>query len=711
MPSPRGVVSFLSAGVFCTGLLAAAFAHAADTPARHGPARHAATEAPSASLDNRELAAQMVARFTFGPQPGEVDTVAKMGPDAWFAQQLQPDAIPDPAVDHAMGSFPSLYMKPSDLLVRFPSNFFIRQISEGKRPLPTDPVLKPIYETLIWKYQQRQAQQAAIAAGTAQEPADDQKKQQRQESTRQAQVIADQILAVNRPQRMQAILALPVEQRGTLAEFVPDPQKGLLLRDFNAREKEQFAVLAGGPDALHVIDGELQQAKLLRAVASQRQLLEVMTDFWYNHFNVDIRKDAAQWYTPTYERDAIRAHALGKFSDLLLATAQHPAMLYYLDNWSSVGPDSRAGGKTNKKGAERGLNENYGREVMELHTVGVDGGYTQADVTNLAKILTGWTIDQPQQGGGFLFDERRHEPGSVEWFGHTVNETSNGYDEGRQALSWLAAQPQTAHHISFQLAQRFVADDPPPALVDRMTKTWLATGGDIREVLLAMVSSPEFRSHRYTHNLVKTPLGFVASALRATDTDVAENPGSLGALTQVIAQMGEPLYQDQPPTGYDTTADHWMNTAALVARLNFALQFTQSKVGGLHFDAPRLLAEGLLARPAQAAHGLRAPASHAQTVALTASDLPGGQQVSGQDEALTLMEQMLLAGQVSGKTTAVIQRELSTPQAEEPAPGAGMAGAAMTGAAAAPQPAMPDATQALNTIAALLLGSPEFQLH
>ncbi|GGG95328.1 DUF1800 domain-containing protein [Silvibacterium dinghuense] len=697
VPSPRAL-----SGVLLSSLLAVSlYGQTAGTAGHHGSGHHAATsEPPSAPLNNHELAAQMLARFTFGAQPGEVDAVAKLGPDAWFAQQLQPDTIPDPAVDRAMGSFPSLYLPPSELLVRFPSNFFIRQIAEGKRPLPTDPALRPIYETLLWKYQQRQAQQAAVAAGTAQEPTDDQKKQQRQASAHQAQALADQMLAVPRAQRMQAIFALPVEQRATLAEFVPDPQKGLLLRDFNTREKEQFAVLAGGPDALHVIDGELQQAKLLRAVASQRQLLEVMTDFWFNHFNVDIRKDAAQWYTPTYERDAIRAHALGKFSDLLLATAQHPAMLYYLDNWSSFGPDSRAGGKTNKKGAERGLNENYGREVMELHTVGVDGGYSQADVTNLSKILTGWTIDQPQQGGGFLFDERRHEPGSIPWFGHTVQD--NGFEEGRQALLWLAAQPQTAHHISFQLAQRFIADDPPPALVDRMTKTWLATGGDIRQVLLTMVHSPEFRSRRYTHNLVKTPLGFVASTLRATDTDVATTPGSLGALTQVIAQMGEPLYQDQPPTGYATTADHWMNTAALVSRLNFSLQFTQGKIGGLHFDAPRLLAEGLLARPAETPRAMRTPYGE-KTVALTTSTLPAGQIPSGQDEALALMEQMLLSGQISEKTSAVIRHELSMPVT---------AGTGANANMPAPQSTQPqDPAQALNTIAALLLGSPEFQLY
>ena len=448
----------------------------------------------------------------------------------------------------------------------------------------------------------------------------------------------------------------------------------------------------------YVIDGEMQQAKILRAVLSERQLQEVMIDFWYNHFNVDVRKEADQWYAPTYERDAIRAHALGKFSDLLLATAQNPAMLFYLDNWSSIGADSQAAGKPGKKQLQRGLNENYGREVMELHTVGVDGGYTQADVTNLAKILTGWTIDQPQQGGGFVFDPRKHEPGSIKWFGQTLQD--NGYLEGQQALLWLASQPQTAHHISYALAQRFVADEPPPALVDRMAKTFLDSGGDIKEVLRTMVHSPEFNSEKYYRNQVKTPLEFVASVLRATDT----NPTNLGALTQVTARMGEPLYQMQPPTGYSTTADHWMNSGALVDRLNFSMQFASSKVGGIKFDGPRLLAEGLLSKPAVPASGLHA-SGRAQSIAMTSTGL-----LSGQDEALNLMEQMLIASQVSAKTNAVIQRELAGSASGDPT----SAIPAQLGAVSpnpAQNPPQADPTQTLDTMAALILGSPEFQMH
>lgn len=673
----------------------------AGKPASH-PATHIEALPP---LDPQQRAIQMLNRFTFGPRPGEIDAVEKLGVDAWFEQQLNPQSIPDPAVDKRMGDFPSLYLVPSELLVQFPSNQIVRQTAEGKRPYPADPVLAAEYEVLVMKHNRREAENKAKQAGGAETPEmnDDQKKEQRRQQQAQAQVLADQVLAYPKDQRMQAILKMPVDQRAMLTEFVADPQKTLLMNDLNARQKEMFAVMAGGPDALHVIDGELQQAKMIRAVQSERQLLEVMTDFWYNHFNVDIRKEAAQWYTPTYERDAIRAHALGKFSDLLLATAQHPAMLFYLDNWSSIGPDSQAAGKPGKKQAQRGLNENYGREVMELHTVGVDGGYTQADVTNLAKILTGWTIDQPQQGGGFVFDPRKHEPGSIKWFGQTIQD--NGYLEGQQALLWLAAQPQTAHFVSYKLAQRFVADEPPPALVDRMAKTYLDTGGDIKEILRTMVHSPEFNSQKYYRNQVKTPLEFVASVLRATDT----NPSNPGALTQVIARMGEPLYQMQPPTGYSTTADHWMNSGAIVDRLNFSMQFANSKVGGIKFDGPRLLAAGLLARPALPASSLRGD-GHAQSIAMTLAELP-----SGEDEALNLMERMLVASQVSPKTNAVIRREFSgdasDTMANSSAPGAPIQSAAPPNSATVQQAPSVDPAQTLDTMTALIFGSPEFQMH
>ncbi len=656
----------VATAVFCSGQSKKTAPKAAPRPAAEQPHR---AEAPLPPLNDQERAIQMLNRFTFGPRPGDVEAVMKIGPDAWFERQLDPNSVPDPVLDKRLADFPSLYLPPNQSLVEFPSGAIIRQIAEGKRSAPSDPILEGAYEVLIAKYNQRKMEQAQ--QGTQSEMTDDQKTAKKKQQQLSAAVLADEILAFPKGERIQGMMKMPVDQRITLAEFVPDPQRTLLFNDFSPRDREIFTLMGGRP----VIDDEQQQAKVLRAILSERQLLEVMTDFWYNHFNVDMTKGPDRWYTPTYERDAIRQYALGKFSDLLLATAQNPAMLFYLDNWSSIGPDSMAAGRPNQKKKDRGLNENYGREVMELHTVGVDGGYSQADVTNLAKILTGWTIDQPEQGGGFVFDPRKHEPGSKQWFGQKISE--DGYDEGRRALQWLAAQPQTAHFISYKLAQRFVADDPPPDLVDRMAKTYMATDGDIKEILRTMVHSPEFNSQKYYRVKVKTPLEFVASVFRATDT----NPTNPNALVGVIGRMGEPLYQMQPPTGYSTTADHWMNSAAIVDRLNFSLQFANSRVGGIKFDAPRLLAEGLLARTATPA-SLHSTTGRAESVALTSSSLP-----SGQEEALSLMEKMLVDGKLSLKTNEVIQKELAAaPPANDP-------------------------TQMLTTMTALLLGSPEFQMH
>src|SRR5258705_688004 len=288
---------------------------------------------------------------------------------------------------------------------------------------------------------------------------------------------------------------------------------------------------------------------MLRDVYSERQLEAVMTDFWLNHFNVYIRKNQNEPYMlPAYERDVIRPNALGKFEDLLVATAKRPAMLMYLDNWQSIGPDSQAaknGGRSAQYAQnpqvkqalkDRGLNENYARELMELHTLGVQcevsadrpantldkvcgQGYTPPDVTHVAEVLTGWTIDQPFRSGGYQFEPRRHEPGTKTVLGNTIGES--GENEGLQVLHMLATSPATAKFISTKLAVRFVNDTPPPALVDRMAKAFVASNGDIKTVLRRMFDSPEFWSPEVYRAKIKTPIEFVVSAARATDVDVA----------------------------------------------------------------------------------------------------------------------------------------------------------------------------------------------
>jgi uncharacterized protein (DUF1800 family) len=306
---------------------------------------------------------------------------------------------------------------------------------------------------------------------------------------------------------------------------------------------------------------ELQEQKAIRAIYSNRQLQEVLVDFWFNHFNVDSRKGADRFLLTSYERDVIRPHVFGKFRDLLEATAKSPAMLFYLDNW-------RSGGK-------EGLNENYGRELMELHTLGVDGGYTQQDVTEMARVFTGWTIDRPRQGGSFIFRPRLHDGGRKLVLGHVIS--AGGERDGEEALDILARHPSTARFIATKLVRRFVSDTPPPGLVDRIAARFRETDGDLREVVRAILTSPEFIAPDTMRAKVKTPFEFVVSAVRATDGEVRD----ARPLVRQIADMGMPLYQCQPPTGYKDTADAWVNTGALVSRMNFGLALASNKIRGV----------------------------------------------------------------------------------------------------------------------------------
>jgi uncharacterized protein (DUF1800 family) len=310
---------------------------------------------------------------------------------------------------------------------------------------------------------------------------------------------------------------------------------------------------------------ELSAQKILRAAYSERQLQEVLTDFWFNHFNVDARKGQVRFMLTEYEREAIRPHVFGRFRDLLGATAKSPAMLFYLDNWMSatVAPARPAAPQR----MPRGLNENYGRELMELHTLGVDGGYTQKDVTEVARALTGWTIQNPRMGGGYVFNPRMHDRGGKVVLGHAI-EAGGGEEDGERVLDILAAHPSTARFISTKLARRFVSDTPPPALVDRMAATFERTGGDLREVMRTLLTSPEFLSPDAYRAKVKTPFEFVVSAVRASGTEVRD----ARPLVRAVQQLGMPLYMCQPPTGYKDTAEAWVNTGALVNRMNFALQ-------------------------------------------------------------------------------------------------------------------------------------------
>jgi uncharacterized protein (DUF1800 family) len=356
-----------------------------------------------------------------------------------------------------------------------------------------------------------------------------------------------------------------------------------------------------------VVMNDLLSQRILRAAESDRQLNEVMVDFWMNHFNVFSGKGIDRFLLTSYERDVIRPHMWGRFEDLLMATAKSPAMLFYLDNARSIAaPENRplfaqratfgarrfgrmdAMPRQQANQQQGGLNENYAREIMELHTLGVDGGYTQKDVTELARVLTGWTITRERDGSGegaaFIFRPMLHDSGSKVVLGVRFP-AGGGIGEGEKMIQILARQPATAHHIAYKLCQRLVADDPPPALVDRVAAKFLATGGDLRQTVKAVISSPEFWSPVSYRAKVKSPFEYTISAVRAVNGKITD----VTPIARALQQIGEPLYGAQPPTGYSDKADVWINTGALMNRLNFALALASNKLPGVQSDVVSLI--------------------------------------------------------------------------------------------------------------------------
>jgi len=625
------------------------------------------TLTPAYKLNEEQRALHALNRLTFGPRPGDLQKVMDTNANDWIEQQLHPEEIADSVLDGKLGPLRTLRMSTRDLVQTFPNKNLVKTAAEGKIPLPTDPLIRSIYEVQISILAERQKQDQAARDGKTLD-ADIKAKMDKQNQDAVA-AQSDGILALQKEKRMEAILALPPDQRRLFGTNIRGAQRERLLAELPPDQREAFLAMTG---QVNVVVSELQQAKLLRALYSERQLQEVMTDFWFNHFNVYLNKEADQYLVTAYERDVIRTHALGKFKDLLLATAQSPAMLFYLDNWLSVGPKSPVAvaalvankGKPGK--AIPGLNENYGRELMELHTLSVNGGYTQHDVTELARVLTGWTIQPLEQGATFQFDPKKHDPGDKVVLGQTIPE--NGVNEGLQVLDMLAHHPNTAKFIARKLAMRFVADNPPPALVDRLAQKFLSTDGDMREVLRTLFKSPEFWSAKAYRAKVKTPFEFVISSLRATGTDL-NNPGPL---LGILNKMGMPLYLMQPPTGYSMAESTWMNSEALIDRMNYALALSNGQVGGTNFDAGRLLALGTLT-----SRGFPRPHS---------SDSDNER---GQETALLLLENALLNGEISATTQKAIRRQLDDPQVAAHA--------------------LDDPKRTLNTMTALVIGSPEFQ--
>ena len=694
MPAARKPLILL--GLIVLISTAVLFAGDKKSKSHHADSNASAAAAP---MEDDKRIVHALNRFTFGVRPADVEKVRAGGLDKWFDEQLHPEKIDDGALESRLVPFRTLKMSTREMVENFPPPQVLKAIENGRMSMPHDPTKKAVYESRMAAYQQRQQnKQDKAAAGNnadpemspaksqpatitqtvgdskdaSQEPsidnnppltADQRKQQKQREDAMYADLDTDHLLKLPPDDRYRAIMKMPAEERLDLAKTYKGPKATQLVDDMKPDQRETVEAMIQPQAVL----GELAEAKLLRAIYSNRQLDEVMTDFWFNHFNVFIGKGPDRYMVSAYERDVIRPHALGKFKDILAATAKSPAMLFYLDNWQSVGPKSELAlygpGRFGRRGRFQrprvqaknrpsGLNENYAREIMELHTLGVDGGYTQKDVTELAKVLTGWTIEKPQLGGGFKFNERAHEPGDKYVLGRKIGE--HGEKEGEEMLDVLAHHPSTAKFISRKLAMRFVSDNPPQALVDRMADTFLKKDGDIREVLRTMFHSPEFWAADAYRAKMKTPFEFVASAARASGADIQ----NALPLVATLNRMGMPLYAMQPPTGYSMKADAWVNSSALLNRMNFALQLASGRLPGTSLD-PQALIPGPAPADPQA--------------------------------ALAALEQSILAGDVSSQTHAVMQKQLGDPQIS--------------------QRRLDDADKNPNygAIAGLIMGSPEFQ--
>ena len=527
-----------------------------------------------AKPDDRTIV-HVLNRLGFGPAPGDVERVRRAGLQSYIDQQLQPERIDDKELRARLATFETLTQSTQQMAERYYLPAQMARREQQRTQAAQDPAMTPPNE------------------------------QRRRDTATPAQ---------NESIRM---------------------------------EREAL--------------GEVMQAKLLRAVYSERQLEEVMVDFWFNHFNVFAGKGQVRLYLNEYERDAIRPHVFGKFHDLLKATAESPAMLFYLDNWQSAAPEGapiatdaqmrprppgvvrpRAGATrpgqirrpatladlpANAQNRRRGLNENYARELMELHTLGVEGGYTQKDVQEVARAFTGWTIANPRQGGAFRFESRMHDDGEKVVLGHKIK-PGGGKKDGDAVLAMLSEHPSTARFISTKLARRFVADDPPAALVDRAARRFRDTNGDIREVVRTIVTSPEFFASDAYRAKVKSPLEFVVSAVRATGMQMT----SAQPLVQAVRNLGMPLYGCQPPTGYADKAEAWVNSGALLNRMNFAVALTSGR---------QVRGTGARGGPDPVA---RAPSSF---------------QLTTGDELVT----SALAGELSESTASTIAKATTQPQA------------------------------------------------
>ncbi len=679
-----------------------------DTKAAH-PAT--SSEYKTAQIQGDQRIIHALNRFTFGPRPGDLDAVRAMGLDKWFDQQLHPASIDQTDLNARLAQFPAMQWTTAQLLYYLPGNAVIRQAANGRVNVPSDPVMHAIYENQIARIREKKENKAekgqadkpqsnmgmnpspgmadsdnSMAASAANQAAPNQIAGSQNDMSAGASVPSmpqfspaaiENILELEPQQRIARLVQMDPELFESFIKSLRPIQRQALEANLSPGQKQTIGALEN-PERL--VAEELIATRLTHDIYSNAQLQEVMTDFWLNHFNVYLHKNEQMPYLlVSYERDTVRPHALGKFEDLLEAVAHSPAMLVYLDNAQSIGPDSIAaqraerakarGLDAQKKNVREGLNENYARELMELHTVGVNGGYTQADVVQAARVLTGWTVDRPLNDPEFTFNPNRHEPGTKKVMDQKFKD--NGEKEGRELLHMLAMRPATAQFISRKLAIRFVADDPPQRLVDRMAKTYLASDGDVTAVLKTLFHSPEFWSTSTYRAKVKTPLEFVVSAARASNVNI----NNMRPIENNLRQMGMPTYGAIPPTGYKWDAADWVSTGALVDRMNFALNLAATRLPGIAVEWSPLTDQA------------------AGSSAIATNPSPEAEEAR--------LESLLIPGGVSDTTRTAALRQFASQSAQN--------SATLVSAPVHPNRAPNFLEREDQVLAGLLIGSPEFQ--
>jgi uncharacterized protein (DUF1800 family) len=571
----------------------------------------AATSRFDQKLSKDRLVVHVLNRLAFGPRPGDIERVGRLGVERWIRQQLQPHLLEEnPLVGARLRPLATLTLATWQIYETYQTP--LQAALAGSIRVVPRPLSQLVSAEQLQKLNSGSAEQRLAVIGTippenlgpvlaAMTPQMLQglpELQKAAETARQSQMSRSgfQVRTV-----MMGASSLLTSEQLRITRVGTVEERRALLMSFDAEKRRQVlrslppAAVAGIPELQReamaarqpplFVNQELVDSRLFRAIYSNRQLEEVLVDFWLNHFNVFNGKGPARMLLTSYERDAIRPHVLGKFRDLLLATARHPAMLFYLDNWQSQAPpDETPQPQPLPASARRpGLNENYGRELMELHTLGVDGGYTQDDVIAVARAFTGWTIYDVNRIAEFQFNPAFHDRKEKIVLGHTIP-AGGGEQDGIQVIDILARHPSTARFISRKLAQRFVADVPPASLVGRMAATFTATGGDLRAVVEVMLTSREFLSEGAWQAKLKSPLEMVVSAVRVLGADVTD-PMTLG---ERIAELGQPLYGKAEPTGYSMTADAWASSAGFLGRINFAGALAAGQIDGVAVDVSAL---------------------------------------------------------------------------------------------------------------------------